>query len=141
MPAKDGQYRYFLLTLPHHEFTPYLPSGVQYIKGQLEIGNNTNYLHWQLVAYFKSKKTYNQVKAIFGETCHVEKSNSDKVEAYVWKEVTVTHWDAGISQVIGNESSKYSIRTRPKIIQTQFRHRLGERPCPGKTRRFPTYSC
>jgi len=34
------QARYWLLTIPQYAFTPYLPPGVQYIKGQLEEGQS-----------------------------------------------------------------------------------------------------
>jgi len=55
------QARYFLLTIPHHEFTPYLPKDVSYIKGQLEKGTNTDYLHWQVLVYFVKKVSMNTV--------------------------------------------------------------------------------
>jgi len=43
---------YWLLTIPHHAFVPYLPPGVAYIRGQLERGENTGYLHWQLSLFY-----------------------------------------------------------------------------------------
>jgi len=33
---------YWLLTIPHHPLSPYLPPGVAYIRGQLERGEK----HW-----------------------------------------------------------------------------------------------
>jgi len=46
---------YWLLTIPHHAFVPYLPPGVAYIRGQLERGENTGYLHWQLSLVLSKK--------------------------------------------------------------------------------------
>lgn len=82
------QARYWLLTIPHHAFTPYLPPGVCYIKGQLERGDNTGYLHWQVVAYFPKRVRLAGVKAVFGDEVHAESTKSDAAEEYVWKEDT-----------------------------------------------------
>lgn len=86
MPAPQG--RYFLLTIPQHEFTPYLPESCSYLKGQLECGENTSYLHWQLLVAFPTKVTCTKVKQIFGNSCHVELSRSSAANDYVWKEAT-----------------------------------------------------
>jgi len=86
MPAP--QFRYFLLTIPHHDFTPYLPPGVAFIRGQLESGEQGGYLHWQLLAIFKRKLTVTAVKAVFGNNAHIEPSRSQAADAYVWKEET-----------------------------------------------------
>lgn len=84
-----SQGRYFLLTIPHHHFVPYLPNGVSYIKGQLEQGaGETAYLHWQLLVAFPKKIRPLGVKAIFGDQCHVELSRSSAANDYVWKEET-----------------------------------------------------
>lgn len=82
------QGRYYLLTIPHHEFTPYLPNSVAYIKGQLERGGNTGFLHWQVLVAFQKKIRPAGVKTIFGDSCHVELSRSDAANEYVWKEET-----------------------------------------------------
>jgi len=79
------QARYFLLTIPHQDFLPYLPPGTQYIKGQLERGAS-GYLHWQVLVAFPKKVTCTRVKTIFGDTCHVELSRSEAANDYVWKE-------------------------------------------------------
>lgn len=79
---------YWLLTIPHADFTPYLPNECQYIKGQLERSNNTNYLHWQVLVAFKSKVRLVVVKRIFGETTHAELTKSKAANDYVWKEDT-----------------------------------------------------
>lgn len=83
-----SQGRYFLLTIPHHFFTPYLPNDCQYIRGQLERGEGTGYLHWQILVAFKTKVRFCVVKRIFGEECHVELSRSSAANEYVWKQET-----------------------------------------------------
>lgn len=86
MPSPQG--RYFLLTIPFNEFTPYLPPDLAYIKGQLEQGSTTGYQHWQVLASFHNKVTCAKVKQIFGSTTHVELSRSAAANDYVWKEDT-----------------------------------------------------
>ena len=79
---------FWLLTIPQHEFVPYLPACLQYIKGQLERGVEGGYLHWQLVVAFKKKVSLSGVKSVFGQSCHAELSRSSAANAYVWKEDT-----------------------------------------------------
>lgn len=79
---------YWLLTIPQHEFLPYLPPGVTYIKGQLEQGNNTGYVHWQLLVVMDKKCRISAIKSIFGRTVHAELSRSSAADDYVWKEDT-----------------------------------------------------
>lgn len=100
MPAPQA--RYFLLTIPHKDFTPYLPPGVSYIKGQLEQGHGqpaegedgfgandpSGYLHWQVLVAFPKKVTLTRLKTIFGDTCHAEMSRSQAADEYVWKDDT-----------------------------------------------------
>lgn len=86
MPSPQA--RYFLLTIPSHLFTPYLPPGVQHVKGQLERGNDTGYEHWQVNVAFKTKVTMFKVKEIFGTSSHVVITDSKKSLDYVWKEDT-----------------------------------------------------
>lgn len=82
------QGRYWLLTIPHHHFTPFLPGNVAMLKGQLECSNETSYLHWQVFACFCKKVRLTAVKSVFGAQCHAELSNSKAAEDYVWKEDT-----------------------------------------------------
>lgn len=82
------QFRYWLLTIPHYSFTPFLPQNCSYVKGQLEEGGTTGYRHWQLLAHTGRKLTLSAVKAIFGPTAHIEPSRSEAADAYVWKEDT-----------------------------------------------------
>lgn len=74
-----------MLTIPHHGFTPYLPNGVLYIKGQLETGDS-GYLHWQLMVV-TPKCRGNKIKSIFGDY-HIELTRSNAASDYVWKEET-----------------------------------------------------
>jgi hypothetical protein len=100
------QARYWLLTIPQHEFVPYLPVGIEYIKGQLEQGENTNYLHWQVIAYCKKKCSLFGIKKVFGESAHCEVSRSDAAEAYVWKDETAvpnTRFELGSKKEVGNK--------------------------------------
>jgi len=82
------QARYWLLTIPYNHFTPFLPPQANYVKGQLEQGSQTDYLHWQLIVYYPKKVTIAYMKLIFGDQAHIERSKSDAAEAYVWKEDT-----------------------------------------------------
>lgn len=85
MPSPQG--RYWLLTVPENEFTPILPVGVTYIKGQLEVAPTTGYRHWQIVACFEKKVSLRPVRALFGEF-HAELTRSSAAIAYVWKDDT-----------------------------------------------------
>ncbi len=79
---------YWLLTIPHADFLPYLPPNVEYIRGQLESGSNTNYLHWQLLVVLSKQSRLSAVKSIFGQSTHAEPSKSAAADAYVWKDDT-----------------------------------------------------
>lgn len=81
------QGRYWLLTIPVHGFTPFLPHGVAYIRGQLECGGESGYLHWQLLVYFSKPVRLRSVRSTFGDW-HAELSRSDAASQYVWKEDT-----------------------------------------------------
>lgn len=89
MPRRDNSKAlYWILTIPQHVFTPYLPPGVEYIRGQLESGGSTGYLHWQLVAVLSSQSRLSFIKKIFGDCCHAEPTKSRASEDYVWKDDT-----------------------------------------------------
>lgn len=79
---------YWLLTIPQPDFVPYLPPGFVWIRGQLERGSETGYLHWQVLAAADSKRSLRLIKSTFGDTCHAELSRSDAANVYVWKEDT-----------------------------------------------------
>lgn len=82
------QARFWILTIPHADFLPWLPPGVAYIRGQLERGERTGYEHWQLCVSFTSKQRLRAVKSIFGDSCHAEPTRSDAAREYVWKQDT-----------------------------------------------------
>lgn len=106
MPAQ--QFRYFLLTVPQHLYLPFLPPTCCYIRGQLEQGADTGYLHWQLLVHTRRKLTITGLKSTFGEQCHIEPSRSDAAAAYVWKEETRiagTQFELG-NPIINRNSSK-----------------------------------
>jgi len=84
-----NQARFWLLTIPHANFLPYLPPTVAHIQGQLERGTGLNqYLHWQIVVSFSRKIRLRGVKSIFGDSCHAEPTKSDAARKYVFKEAT-----------------------------------------------------
>lgn len=84
------QVRYWLLTIPESVWTVpnELPSGIVYLKGQLERGEETGYLHYQVLAVFQRSTKLGGVKRIFGNSIHAEPSRSEAANAYVWKEDT-----------------------------------------------------
>lgn len=75
-----------MLTVPHNCFTPYLPPGVAYLKGQLEQGDG-GFIHWQILVVFSAKKSLIQVRGMFGPI-HAELSRSSAADEYVWKDDT-----------------------------------------------------
>lgn len=79
---------FWLLTIPQHEFLPYLPGTCQYIIGQIEIGAGTGYKHWQICVAFKQKQSIKGVKHVFGNTAHAELSRSSAALEYCQKEET-----------------------------------------------------
>lgn len=85
------QGRIWLLTIPSHDFIPYLPPGVAFVTGQLECGADTGYLHWQVLVHFSRSVRLAAVKKIFGDSCHAELSRSVAAESYVHKEETYVH--------------------------------------------------
>lgn len=99
---------YWLLTIPAHEFIPYLPPRVRYIRGQLECGNGTGYLHWQLLVIFERSVRLSAVKSVFGVGVHCELSKSEAANSYVWKDETAvigTRFELG-SKPIKRNSAK-----------------------------------
>lgn len=93
-----SQCRYYMLTIPHHLFVPYLPSGIKYIKGQTELAAS-GYLHWQIVVICERSRRASWVTSVFGTSCHVERTRSEAAMAYVWKEDTCvvgTRFELGV---------------------------------------------
>jgi len=79
--------RYWIGTVPHPSFTPYLPPGVTYLRGQLEL-SESGFLHWQIVASFPRSERLSGVRRIFGTDSHWEPTRSTLALEYVWKDVT-----------------------------------------------------
>lgn len=108
-----------MLTIPQHLFTPFLPSGIQWIKGQLEEGNEGGYLHWQLVVSIATKKSLAWVKSIFGDSVHCELTRSAAAESYVWKEdtrVPNTQFELGTRLLKRNSATDWEeVRKRAKL--------------------------
>lgn len=108
----NSQGLYWLLTIPHADFLPWLPPGVQWIKGQLEQGADTGYLHWQLVVALSSKSRLAGLKRIFGTTVHAELSRSAAAESYVWKDETAvegTRFELGQRKIKRNSQVDWDI--------------------------------
>lgn len=81
--------RYWILTIPHHEYTPFLPDPLVYVRGQLELGAGpTAYLHWQLVAVFPRNVRRSAVTKLLGDGIHAELTKSTAAMDYVWKDDT-----------------------------------------------------
>lgn len=79
------QARYWIGTIPRSDWSPKLPPGAQYCRGQLERGEG-GFEHWQILVTFSQKKTLAQVVRSLGTTrCHVEPTRSRAAEQYVWK--------------------------------------------------------
>jgi hypothetical protein len=84
----NKQATYWLLTIKYEQFTPYLPPGTAFIKGQLERGGDTGYLHWQVFVVFSRQVRLAAVKKLFGHQVHGEATYSEEAENYCWKEDT-----------------------------------------------------
>lgn len=76
---------WWMLTVPHADFTPYLPPGVRYCTGQLERGGESGYLHWQLCLALSKKGSLATIKRLYGTSCHAELTRSDAAREYVHK--------------------------------------------------------
>lgn len=113
-----SQARYWLLTIPHHNFLPYLPDACSSIKGQLECGSTTGYLHWQVLVSFKRAVRLGAVKKLFGDSVHAEPSRSAAADEYVWKDDTAvenTRFDLGKKPLKRNSPKDWdSIREAAK---------------------------
>jgi len=87
MARRQGTY--WIATIPQEGYEPTLHEGLNYLKGQLEQGETTDYRHWQIFFATKRKASIHQVKEIFGiDNGHFELTRSEAAEAYVWKEET-----------------------------------------------------
>lgn len=80
-------FTYWILTIPHYAFMPYLPPGIVYMRGQLEQGGNTNYLHWQLVVHCSRQRRLAWIRNTFGPY-HADPTRSAAAESYCFKDET-----------------------------------------------------
>jgi len=100
---------FWLLTIPQHEFLPYTPPNVSYIVGQLEKGNTTGFLHWQIMVAFKSKQSLSGVRNTFGP-CHAELSRSSAATTYCQKEesaIVGTQFEMGAKPFARNQKVEW----------------------------------
>lgn len=96
MPSRTNGSRrqgvYWMLTVPgdwKRWEEQELPEEIAYIRGQQEIGEETSYLHWQLMLILRKKGSLATIKSIFGrQDFFAELTRSVAAEAYVWKEET-----------------------------------------------------
>lgn len=86
-PSSTTKAQHWLLTIPHHEFQPYLPDTISYLKCQLEEGQGTGFLHWQVYLITKVQCRLSTLKHTF-PTAHIEATRSAAAAEYVWKEET-----------------------------------------------------
>lgn len=109
-------YRYFILTVPYANYTPFNPPSIVWSKGQLE-RSDTGYLHWQFLVYSSKKVRITAIPRIYGPW-HVEPTRSDAAEEYVWKEdtrVEGTQFEIGTRPVNRNQPKDWDIiRTNAK---------------------------
>ena len=102
---------YWLLTIPHHVFHPYLPPGVCWIRGQLECGAG-GYLHWQVCLGLDKKGSLPTITGIFGTELHAEISRSAAATEYVWKEdtrVANTQFELGVRPIKRNDPHDWDL--------------------------------
>jgi len=109
-----SQARWFILTIPHADFTPYLFSGAKYIRGQLErghgAGDGLGFLHWQLVVQFEKPTRVAAIKRTLGQSVHAEKTRSEAAIEYVWKEdtrVDGTQFELGVRSLQRNSEKDW----------------------------------
>lgn len=107
MPAQ--QYRWFIATIPHHCFLPWLPPGVDYLRGQLERGEETGYLHWQFVVHLPRKSTIATLRKIFGPY-HFQPTRSAAANEYCNKPETSvpnTQFELGKKPINRNNAKEW----------------------------------
>ncbi|AJD07525.1 replication-associated protein [Sewage-associated circular DNA virus-16] len=99
--------RFWILTIPHADYLPFLPNCCVWIRGQLERGSATGYLHWQLVVGFKQQCRLATLKRTFGDSCHAEPTRSNAADDYVWKpesRIDGTQFELGAKPMRRNDS-------------------------------------
>lgn len=132
-----SQAKYWILTIPANDFKPGSepPPNVAYLRGQLEQGEG-GFLHWQLLACFRSKQRLGGVKSVFGRTAHCEPTRSRAAEEYVWKEATAvadTRFEIGRRPFQRNSSTSWS-----GVWAAACERRLGDIPSPIRVAHYRT---
>jgi hypothetical protein len=110
---------FWILTIPLHGFTPFLPDGIEWIKGQLETGDG-GFQHWQLVAAYSKKASVRTCRDTFGPY-HAELTRSEAAADYVWKEATSvpgTRFELGAKPICRNSKTDWeSVWNYAKLCQ------------------------
>lgn len=126
-----GQARHWIGTIPHHCFVPYLPPGVACIKGQLESGASSDFVHWQLVVTTERKRRLRWLRDTFGPY-HFEPTRSAAASAYVWKDDTAI---AGTRFELGTPpTNRSSAADWNRVWDLAASGRLDEIPCDIRVR-------
>lgn len=89
--SRTEKARHWILSIPHHLFTPYLPTQCSYILGQLERGEEggeQGYLHWQVCVGFKQQTRLSGVRKIFGPVHSEQTISAEGAQKYCQKEET-----------------------------------------------------
>lgn len=95
---------------------------IHYMRGQQEMGTINNFLHWQIIVYFKKKITCPKCKSFFPSSTHVEPTRSKAAKNYVWKEETSipnTKFELGEMSLQRNEPTDWA-RVRRSSIDGDF---------------------
>lgn len=112
--------RYWLLTIPKNDYAKptELSPPLVWLRGQLEIGSNTDYEHWQLFAAYNRQVRLGQLKKDFCNSVHAEPSRSQAAEDYVFKDDTAvqgTRFELGSKPLKRNSSTDWdAIRDQAK---------------------------
>ena len=119
------QARFWLLTLSHHLFVPWLPPPVVHLQGQLERGEG-GFVHWQVVASFRKKVSLAGVRAVFGDA-HAEPTRSDAARQYVFKDDTRVEGEL-INLLKVRNSSWVNSRSEETLPQTGIKSEIVPSP-------------
>lgn len=78
---------WWMCTIPFDKYEPQLIEAIQYMKGQVEVGES-GYKHYQMVVCLKKKQRLTGIKKLFCKEAHLEPTRSAAALEYVWKEET-----------------------------------------------------
>jgi len=98
----------------------------------LERGEETGYLHWQLLVILEKKSRRRAVKSIFGETTSCRLSRSEAANAYVWKDetaITETRFELGSMPIRRSAPADWTA-----VYDNAKRGRLDDIPADIRTR-------